>query len=66
MASFSTEFLSGMFNLGKSCFVSSVIQCLSTLTDIRFEMIHHFKECGHCKESLKSRKLVVNGKYPQF
>ena len=56
---------SGLFNLGKTCFVSSIIQCISTLTDIRFKIIHHFKECQACQQGLKSRKIITNGKYPK-
>ena len=57
------ENFSGLFNLGKTCFVLSIIQCLSTLIEIRFEIIHHFKECQACQQGLTRRKIITNDKY---
>ena len=54
---------SGLCNLGKTCFVSAILQSISTLTEIKLEIMDHFKQYMTCKQALKSWKIVANGKY---
>ena len=57
---------SGFFNLGKTCFVSAILKSISTLTEVRMQIIEYFNECVTCKQELKSRKIITNGKYAKL